>query len=232
MPASMRLLSVIWTWALVLVGTAGAATADQVLLFEELFEDADWSARGWYDGPSMEITAAEHIDGSSHSCVWRWDQPGDIGPSGGGARLHLPPDRRDWHQVRAVLRLNSVRGGVGQADGGLEFWFDGKRIVAAHDVVFRTGQHPDMLIDQFLMTPYFGPGVPHPQSIWIDGLRIYTNPDPGPADTGIHDLDSTWGQVKQLESGPMMATSSRTLPAESSPLSLLCRDGETTRVAR
>ena len=43
------------------------------------------------------------------------------------------------------------------------------------DVVFRTGAHPDMKINQFLMAPYFGPGVPHAQTIWIDDLTISTS---------------------------------------------------------
>ena len=67
--------------------TASAET----VLFQELFEDTDWQSRGWYDGPHMEITDAEHIDGSGHSCVWRWPKRGAIGPVGGGARVRLPP---------------------------------------------------------------------------------------------------------------------------------------------
>ena len=42
-------------------------------------------------------------------------------------------------------------------------------------MVFRTGQHPAMKIDQLLLGPYYGPGVPHEQWIWIDDLRIYTD---------------------------------------------------------
>ena len=61
------------------------------LLFEELFEDTNWAARGWYDGPTMKITADEHVPGSKHSCVWHWKQKGDITPDGKGARVHLPP---------------------------------------------------------------------------------------------------------------------------------------------
>ena len=323
MPSGERLLVFLWVGVLAQIG---ASTATEVLLFEELFEDTNWASRGWYDGPHMEITAAEHIDGSGHSCAWRWQESGAIGPTGGSARLHLPPvdnvilsfhikhsadwswtgvpwhphefsfitnvddqyvgpaythltfyieavngvpriaiqDGRnvdegaiggdltdqtearavagcngdsdghgpgdcylsgghhvngkvweadqvwfgaepgpryqaDWHAVRARLRLNSIRDGVGQADGLLEFWVDGNPVVAAHDVVFRTGQHPDMLIDQFLVAPYYGPGVPHPQTIWIDDLRIYTDPDSLPGDTGIHGPDSTWGEIKQLD---------------------------------
>jgi hypothetical protein len=87
-----------------------------------------------------------------------------------------PYYKGDWHHVRVTLQLNSVVNGIGRKDGVLQYWFDGKRIMDYHDVVFRTGQHPNMRINQFLMAPYYGPGVPHEQRIWIDNLRIYTQP--------------------------------------------------------
>lgn len=81
----------------------------------------------------------------------------------------------DWHRVRANFRLNSVVNGVGQRDGVLQYWLDGVLLMDYHDVVFRTGQHPNMRINQFLMTPYFGPGVPHEQTIWVDDIKITTD---------------------------------------------------------
>ena len=270
-------------------------------LFVEPFEDTDWAARGWYDGPHMEITADEHIPGSGHCCVWHWERKGDVHPAGRGARVHLPPVtnvilsfyikhsanwewtgvnwhphefhfitnvdpeyigparthltfyveavngqprlaiqdslnidesrigqdlvgvtenravaggngdsdgygkgdyyragehwangkywqtdevyfgdepgpryKGDWHHVRARFQLNTVRDGRGMRDGVLQYWFDDELVIDCHDVVFRTGRHPDMKINQFLMAPYYGPGVPHEQWIWIDDLRIST----------------------------------------------------------
>ncbi len=89
-----------------------------------------------------------------------------------------PYFKGDWHQVRARFKLNSVKEGIGMKDGELQYWFDGEKLLDERRVVFRTGQHPDMKIDQFLMTPYYGPGVPHEQWIWIDELRIYTDQAP------------------------------------------------------
>ena len=85
-----------------------------------------------------------------------------------------PRYKGDWHHVKVKLQLNTVEDNIGQQDGIIQYWFDGELLMDFDDVVFRTGQHPDMLINQFLMTPYFGPGVPHEQSIWVDDLRITT----------------------------------------------------------
>jgi len=89
-----------------------------------------------------------------------------------------PYYKGDWHHVKAKFQLNRIVDGIGVRDGVLQYWWDGQSILDCHDVVFRTGQHPDMKINQFLMAPYFGPGVPHEQWIWIDDLRIYTDGPP------------------------------------------------------
>jgi len=272
------------------------------MLFHEPFDDADWGSRGWYDDPGMGLTDEESVDPGGSSCVWRWEKAGDVGPTGGGGRVRIPPveditlnfhmkhsdnwewtgvnwhphefhflttaddafvgpaythltfyievvrgvpriaiqdgrnidearlgedlvgvtERRsvaggngdsdgygpgdfyragdvhrngkhwepggvyfgdepgprykgDWHHVKARLQLNSVADGIGQRDGIIQYWFDGELIMDFRDVVFRTGAHPDMKINQFLMAPYFGPGVPHAQTIWIDDLTISTS---------------------------------------------------------
>ena len=81
----------------------------------------------------------------------------------------------DWHHIKVTLQLNSINDGIGQNDGIIRYWYDGTLIMDFNDVVFRTGRHPDMKINQFLMAPYFGPGAPHEQSIWIDELKITGN---------------------------------------------------------
>ena len=279
-----------------LPSSADVPKEEQVLLFEELFEDTDWTSRGWYDEPRMRITSSEHIPGSGHSCVWHWRKAGDVVPEGGGARVLFTPvtsvilsfyikhssnwewtgvnwhphefhfitdvdppyigpaythltfyveavngvprvaiqdgrnidegrigqdlvgiteDRAvarcngdsdgygegdcyrvgnvhrngkywepgrvyfsdepgpyykgDWHHIKVKIKLNSI------VDGVLQYWYDGELVMDYHDLVFRTGKHPDMKINQFLMAPYYGPGVPHEQWIWIGDLRIYTD---------------------------------------------------------
>jgi hypothetical protein len=103
-----------------------------------------------------------------------------------------PHYKGDWHQVKAQFRLNSVKDGIGQHDGILRYWLDGELLIERHNALFRTGQHPNMQINQFFMGPYFGPGVPQPQRIWIDDLSIYT--EIGETSTSVQ--DSSWGQIK------------------------------------
>ena len=85
---------------------------------------------------------------------------------------HGPYYKGDWHHIKAHFKLNSVVDGIGVCDGVLQYWYDGELIMDYRDVLFRTGRHPEMKINQFLMLPYFGPGVPHEQWIWIDELKI------------------------------------------------------------
>lgn len=305
-----------------LVPVAGVADAAR-LLFAESFEDTHWTDRGWYDGPHMEIDAADDAPDGASVCVWDWQHAGDVSPAGGGARVSLPPvtevslsfyvrhdpdwawtgrgwhphmfhfvtdadDRyvgpahtyltfyieavdgiprlaiqdgrnideahigadltavtearavagcngdsdghgdgdcysagdhhangkvwkapevyfaseegprnlADWHHVQAHLRLNRVVDGAAARDGVLQYWFDGALIIDHRDVVFRTGQHPDMQINQFLMTPYYGPGVPHGQRMWVDDLRIYEGvPEVPTAVSGNGDAPG-WGRIK------------------------------------
>ena len=44
------------------------------------------------------------------------------------------------------------------------------------------------------MAPYFGPGVPHEQKIWIDDLRILTTVKDPPSDTAVE--PESWGGIK------------------------------------
>ncbi|MFH1069430.1 MAG: dockerin type I repeat-containing protein [Candidatus Glassbacteria bacterium] len=83
-----------------------------------------------------------------------------------------PYNKNDWHQVKAHFQLNSLADGIGVANGVLQFWFDDTLVIDHHDVLFRTGKYPDMKINQFLLLPYYGPGVPHEQGLWIDELKI------------------------------------------------------------
>jgi hypothetical protein len=78
-----------------------------------------------------------------------------------------------WHRVEAVFKLNGLRGEQPVADGVVRGWFDGKLVIDRSDVVLRSADFPSMKINQFLLAPYFGPGLlPHEQTLWIDELLV------------------------------------------------------------
>ena len=66
---------------------AGDQSGD--VLFREDFENDDYAARGWYDGPQIE-TATDTVKTGKRSCVWHWKQ-GAILPGGKGGRVHIQP---------------------------------------------------------------------------------------------------------------------------------------------
>ena len=88
-----------------------------------------------------------------------------------------------WHCVEALFRLNTLdpKADRPNADGMVRGWFDGKLVIDRSDVVLRSTDFPKMKFNQYLLTPYFGPGLlPQAQTLWIDELAVGTE-RPGPA---------------------------------------------------
>ena len=86
-----------------------------------------------------------------------------------------------WHCVEAMFKLNSLdlERDRPNADGVVRGWFDGKLVVDRADVILRSTDFPTMKFNQFLLTPYFGPGLlPHEQTLWIDELAVGTKQQP------------------------------------------------------
>lgn len=82
-----------------------------------------------------------------------------------------------WHSVEALFQLNTLdqKGDKPNADGIVRGWFDGKLVIDRTDVVLRSTDFPEMKFNQYLLTPYFGPGLlPHEQTLWIDELVVGT----------------------------------------------------------
>jgi hypothetical protein len=82
-----------------------------------------------------------------------------------------------WHCVEALFQLNSLdlKTDKPNADGIVRGWFDGKLVIERTDVILRSTDLPRMKFNQFLMLPYFGPGLlPHAQTLWIDELAVGT----------------------------------------------------------
>jgi hypothetical protein len=83
----------------------------------------------------------------------------------------------EWHCVEAQFSLNSLdlKADKPNADGVVRGWFDGKLVIEKTDVILRSTDFPKMKFNQFLLTPYFGPGLlPHEQTLWIDELAVST----------------------------------------------------------
>ena len=87
-----------------------------------------------------------------------------------------PGYKGDWNHVEVYLQLNNVVGGIGQADGVMQYWFNGTLAIDRHDVLFRTGARPTIQFHQFTIAPYIGDGSPVDQYMWIDDLTVATGP--------------------------------------------------------
>jgi hypothetical protein len=80
-----------------------------------------------------------------------------------------------WHCIEAFFRLNSLdmKHDKPNRDGIIRGWFDGKQVIDHSDVILRSTDFPNMKLNQFLMAPYFGPGLlNNAQKLWIDELVI------------------------------------------------------------
>jgi hypothetical protein len=105
------------------------------------------------------------------------------GPLRGGfnATLYDSPEALftddQWHCIEACFKLNTLdlQNDRPNRDGIVRGWFDGKLVIEHTNVIFRSTDFPAMKFNQFLMTPYFGPGLlPHAQKLWIDELAVGT----------------------------------------------------------
>ena len=86
-------------------------------------------------------------------------------------------DDDQWHCVEALFQLNTLdlKADKPNADGIVRGWLDGELVIDRNDVVLRSTDFPKMKFNQFLLTPYFGPGLlPHAQTLWIDELAVGT----------------------------------------------------------
>lgn len=109
------------------------------------------------------LNGAVHVNGKRWMAdgVYFSDQPG-------------PHYKSDWHFIEAYFKLNSIVAGKGVCDGVVRYWYDGELLINREDVLLRTGQHPGMLFNQFLVLPYIGDGSPIDQTMWLDNLTLAT----------------------------------------------------------
>ena len=80
-----------------------------------------------------------------------------------------------WHKVEVFMKLNTFTGNSGNNDGIFRYWLDGSLEIEATNIMMRDGAaNKDMLINQFAIPPYIGPGSPVAQSMRVDELTIGT----------------------------------------------------------
>src|SRR6266540_2282050 len=64
-----------------------------------------------------------------------------------------PGYKGDWNHVEVYFQINSIVGGVGRADGVMQYWFNGVLVIDRHDILFRMGARPSINFHQFLIAP-------------------------------------------------------------------------------
>jgi hypothetical protein len=85
-----------------------------------------------------------------------------------------PNYKSDWHRVELYVQMNTIRNGVGQADGVIRYWFDGRQIMDLSGVMMRTARYPNMRFNQLVLGPFMGEGSPVNQTAWFDDLIVAT----------------------------------------------------------
>lgn len=81
-----------------------------------------------------------------------------------------------WHHVEVYVAMNSIQGGIPQADGIIKFWVDGTLVIDHSNVYLRTAQFAAQKFNQLLLSPYIGSGSPVAQDLWIDNLVVADRP--------------------------------------------------------
>lgn len=83
--------------------------------------------------------------------------------------------KNNWHRVEAYLKMNTISSaGIGNYDGIVQYFYDGRLIINHNNALFRTGQNPNMRFDTFIIAPYIGTGSPVTQTMWVDNLVVAT----------------------------------------------------------
>lgn len=83
-----------------------------------------------------------------------------------------PGYKNNWNHVEVYFQLNTITNGVGNHDGIWQYWFNGASIMNRSDILFRTGAHPTIGFNQFLIAPDMSNGSPVDQIMWVDNLTV------------------------------------------------------------
>jgi hypothetical protein len=103
-----------------------------------------------------------------------WYSSRSWGSDGAFADAAGPNYKADFHYVEVYFQMNSIRGGVGVADGKIRWVQDGKTLISYDAILLRTAAHATLSFNQFAVLPYIGDGSPVAQSFWVDDLVVAT----------------------------------------------------------
>jgi hypothetical protein len=87
-----------------------------------------------------------------------------------------------WHHVEVYTAMNSISGGLPQANGIVRFWVDGVLVIDRTNVYLRTAQYATQKFNQFVIAPWIEPGTGSPiaQDMWVDNLIVADRPSASP----------------------------------------------------
>lgn len=155
-----------------ILGAQDAQNIDTTRLNQDLTTITENRAIAGCNGnPDATVEISCYTDGTYWYNGKTWRSPQAVFVDAAGANY-----KGDWHKVEAYFKLNSIVNGIGQRDGVAQYWVDGVLVIDRHDLMFRTGAHPNMLFNQLLMAPYIGDGSPVAQTLWFDDLVVMTAP--------------------------------------------------------
>ncbi len=83
-----------------------------------------------------------------------------------------PLYKNDWHHIEIFIKLNSLQGDKGVADGIIMHWYDGKLLMNHDHVMMRTGKYKSIKFNQFMIVPFIKDGSPVDQTFWVDNLTV------------------------------------------------------------
>ena len=149
------------------LGMQDAANIDQSRIGVDLTGVTENRAAGGCNGEADGYPTGCYQSGGSYRNQKMW-----LGQTVALTDAQGPRYKNDWHHVEVYFELNSIVGGVGQADGVVRYWLDGALLLEVPGVLFRTGAHPTMAFWELVIGAYIGDGSPVDQKIWIDDLKV------------------------------------------------------------
>ena len=155
--------------AVAVLESQDAANIDQARANQDLTSITENRAVSGCNGNADSSAYTCYQDGTTWVNGKAWQSAGPVFLPNPGTGY-----KNNWNEVEAYFKLNSIVNGIGQPDGVVQYWFNGQLVIDRRHVYLRTGAHPTMKFNQFLMLPYIGDGSPAAQKMWLNDLVVMT----------------------------------------------------------